>query len=245
MKLNRTEANLFGFVCIFLIAGIILGVGWKTDYGPMGAGNIVDADAVLVLDVSDPSTAATGTQKYWLWSSIKSDLSNFDVFEFPNADDTTTLADEQAEAAHDNNNPGLAIHDGTNPRYYATRTKCLPDVVILEPDEAQGISDTLPIYSFPAEQYPAGVAIEAIHIWSSSTCTDTIDFREYSQNGTSWNNESQIEQITLSGVYTEDDGTLADSAIAVDREIWINMDDSTDNIAWLKIQVCIQIPVNN
>jgi hypothetical protein len=101
------------------------------------------------------------------------------------------------------------------------------------------------MYSFPAEQYPAGVVIEAIHIWTSTASTDVIDFREYSNNGTAWTNESQIEQITLSGVFTEDDGSLADNTIAVDREIWINMDDSTDDIAWLKIQVCIQIPVNN
>jgi hypothetical protein len=212
----------------------------------MGAGNIVDADAVLVLDVSDPSMAGTGTQKYWLWSSIKSDLSNFDVFEFPNADDTTALVDEQAEVAHDNNNPGLAVHDGSNARYYATRTKCLPSVVIEEPDQVQGISDTQPLYSFMAEQYPAGVVIEAIHVWTSTSNTgDVIDFREYSQNGTAWTNQSQIESITLSGVYTQDDGNLANDTIAVDREIWINMDNSTDDQDWLKIQVCIQIPVYN
>jgi len=219
--------------------------GKWSDYGLMGTATIADDDTFMVKDLSVTALGPTGTQKQYKWSSLKTDLSIFDSFEFPNANDTTTVADAQAEAGHDNDDFAIAVHDNTNVRYYATRTKCLPPVVIEEPDAVQAISDTQPMYSFPAEQYPAGVVIEAIHITTSATCTDTIDFREYSQNGTSWTNQSQIESITLSGVYTQDDGTLADSVIAVDREIWINMDDSSDDIAWLKIQVCIQIPVNN
>ena len=219
--------------------------GKWSSYGDMGDGVVAADDTLMIKDKCDTSLVSGGTQKQYLWADVLLDLSTFDEFEFPNANDTTTIVDEQAEAGHDNNNFAIAVHDDTNVRYYATRTKCLPPVVIEEPDQVQGISDTQPLYSFPAEQYPVGVVIEAIHIWTSATCTDTIDFREYSNNGTTWTNQNQIESITLSGVFTEDDGTLVDNTVAADREIWINMDNATDDISWLKIQVCIQIPVAN
>jgi hypothetical protein len=219
--------------------------GKWSSYGDMGDGNVADVDTLMIKDFDDTSLGPGGTQKQYQWADVKLDLSSFSELKLPNANDTTSVIDVQAKIAHDNNHPGIAIHDDTNVRYYATRTKCLEPVVIEEPDQVQGISDTQPLYSFPAEQYPVGVVIEAIHIWSSATCTDTLDFREYSNNGTAWTNQNQIESITLSGVFTEDDGTLADNTVAADREIWIDMDDATDNIAWLKIQVCIQIPVTD
>ena len=85
-----------------------------SDYGDMGSGNIADDDTLLIKDKSDtggsPGGGAGGTQKQYTWADLKLDLSSFDVLEFPNANDTTTLADAQAEAAHDNDDPGLAMN---------------------------------------------------------------------------------------------------------------------------------------
>jgi len=45
-----------------------------SDYGDQTAGNIADADTFLVRDVDDDSLAATGTQKEYPWSVMKTDL---------------------------------------------------------------------------------------------------------------------------------------------------------------------------
>jgi hypothetical protein len=215
-----------------------------SDYGDMGSGTIADNDSFLLRDVSDESLGATGTQKEYIWADVKTDLSSFDAFEFPNANDTTSVADVQAEAGHDNDDFGLAIHDDTNVRYYAMRTKCLTPVVIVEPDEVQDISDDVPLYNAVAEGYPGGFVIEAIHIWTDIECTDAIDFREFTNNGTEWTDANQIEAITLSGVFTEDDGTLAQNTIAADASLFVDLVGTCD-VAWMMIQICIQIPVNN
>lgn len=49
--------------------------GKWSDYADQTAGNIADADTFLVRDVDDDTLAATGTQKEYPWSVMKSDLS--------------------------------------------------------------------------------------------------------------------------------------------------------------------------
>jgi hypothetical protein len=56
-----------------LLAGIAIGTKWS-DYGDWTAGNILDVDTFLVRDVSDTSLAATGTQKEYPWSEMKTDI---------------------------------------------------------------------------------------------------------------------------------------------------------------------------
>jgi len=107
--------------------------------------------------------------------------------------------------------------------------------VLAEPDELQGISDAWLVHYFPAETYPSGVTIDAIHITTSATCTDALNFEEWTQSGTSAS--STVEAITLSGTFTEDDGTLADSSIAADGRLMVDLDASPDNIAFMEITV--------
>jgi hypothetical protein len=245
MKFKPTRRYLIAlFMVLCLSVGVVIGKEWQeyTDF----TGTIADDDTLMIRNKSDTTDDAVyGSLNEMEWQYFKANLESFDTFEFPNGNDCSSIANDQAEACHDNNNYAIAVDDNTNTRYYSTRTKCFEPVIWAEPDQMQPISDTWPVMRFPAEQFPAGFVIEAIQITTSSACTDTLDFREYSQNGTSWSNDSQIESITLSGVFTEDDGTLADANIAADAEIWINMDDSTDNIAWMAIQICGQIPINN
>ena len=46
---------------------------WST-YGDMGSGAVLDADTILIRDVNDTSMAATGTQKQYKWSDLKTDI---------------------------------------------------------------------------------------------------------------------------------------------------------------------------
>lgn len=46
---------------------------WST-YGDMGSGTVLDADTILIRDVNDTSMAATGTQKQYKWSDLKTDI---------------------------------------------------------------------------------------------------------------------------------------------------------------------------
>ena len=54
---------------------------WKTYFTELAVANIHNDDPLLVLDVSDtsstPRSTATGTQKYYLWSSLKADLKTY------------------------------------------------------------------------------------------------------------------------------------------------------------------------
>ena len=107
--------------------------------------------------------------------------------------------------------------------------------VLAEPDQLQPISDAWLIKYFPAETYPSGVVIDALHITSSATCTDVLNFEEWAQDGTV--SSSTVEAITLSGTFTEDDGTLADSAIAADGRLMVDLDATPDDIGFLEITV--------
>jgi hypothetical protein len=229
---------------IFIIALTTMATKWS-DYGDMGDGVIADGDTFLIRDISDDSLGGTGTQKEYTYEDMKIDLSSFDAFEFPNDNDTTSLVDEQAEAAHDNNNPGIAVHDGSNVRYYATRTKCFEPVVLAEPDQLQPISDIWTILSFPAEQYPVGFIIEAIQITTSANCGDALNFEEWT-NTNSWSLVETVEAITLDGdTFTEDDGTLSSATMAADSYLRVDLPASPTDIASYEITVCGQIPVNN
>ena len=100
-------------------------------------------------------------------------------------------------------------------------TVVLSPIILAEPDILQPISDAWPLVHFPAESYPSGVTITSIHISTSATCTDALNFEEWSNNGTAWSTDSTVEAITLSGTHTEDDGTLADASIAADAWLYL------------------------
>lgn len=66
---------LIGFLLIFTVSGGIAFAGVWTDYSDLTFGNIADGDSFLILDVSDTTLDATGTQKGYSWANLKLDLS--------------------------------------------------------------------------------------------------------------------------------------------------------------------------
>lgn len=116
-------------------------------------------------------------------------------------------------------------------------TFTLSPIVLAEPDTLQGISDAWPLYHFIAETYPSGVTITSIHITTSSTCTDVLNFEEWSNDGSTWSTDATVENITLSGVHTEDDGILADANVAADSWLYIDLDDSPTDINYMSITI--------
>jgi hypothetical protein len=113
----------------------------------------------------------------------------------------------------------------------------LSPIVIAEPDVVQTIADAWPLYQFLAESYPSGVTITSIHVKTSAACTDTLNFEEWAQQGTSAT--STVEAITLSGTYTEDGGTLADADIAADGWLYVDLVDAGAgcDVGWMSITI--------
>lgn len=112
----------------------------------------------------------------------------------------------------------------------------LSPIILAEPDQLQGISDTWPLYQFLAETYPSGVTITSIHVSSSSTCSDTLNFEEWSNNGASWSIDDTVDALVLSGTHTEDAGI--DSAnVAADAWLYVDLDDSPTDINYLSITI--------
>ena len=84
--------KLFLIIGILLVAVVIIATKWS-EYGDLGSGNIIDANTLMVLDTDDPTLAATGTQKQWLWSDVKIDMNRasreFSNLAFDNGDTNT------------------------------------------------------------------------------------------------------------------------------------------------------------
>lgn len=189
----------------------------------------------LISDVADFAEADgdsyTGTH----------DFGGADDLEIPNGNNPTT--DTEGQIAHDTDDGAIEVYSTKFSASILTAPEeiTLPPVIIYEPDEVTLIEDECPLLHFPAETYPHGVTIRSIHIVSSATCTDPLNFEEWSNNGTAWSNDSTVEAITLSGTYTEDDGTLTDAAIAADAWLFVDLDDTMDDIAYIAITVTITI----
>ena len=112
----------------------------------------------------------------------------------------------------------------------------LSPIILAEPDALQGISDAWPLFHFIAETYPSGVTITSIHVSTSTTCTDTLNFEEWSNNGTTWSVDDTVDALILSGTHTEDAGV--DSAnIAADAWLYVDLDDSPTDINYLSITI--------
>jgi len=187
----------------------------EADAGAAG-GDSVSVDGV---GVTDPDLVSTGDIDVV-------DTSNTITFNL-NADvvDETKIADDGVDSEHYNDRSVDSVHINS----YSDST------VLAEPDQLQPISDAWLIKYFPAETFPSGVTIDAIHITTSATCTDVLNFEEWTQSGTS--SSSTVEEITLSGTFTEDDGTLSDASIAADGRLMVDLPATPTDIAFYEITV--------
>jgi hypothetical protein len=154
----------------------------------------------------------------------------------PNATDPTT--DAAGEIAIDSDDDFIEIY-GTESRVVNTLKS--ETFTIVEPDQVQGVTDAVLLKHFPTEAYPFGATIKDIIISTGETCTDALNFEEWSNNGTAWSFDSTIEAITLSGTRTEDDGTLADALIAADAYVFVDLADAPTDINYMEVTITYTI----
>lgn len=112
--------------------------------------------------------------------------------------------------------------------------------IISEPDAVQGLSDDFILKKFPAEQYPNGVTVIALHIDASSAYTSEIFLFEHWDDA-SGTTQATVESITASAISTEDDGTLSDATIPADYFLMVNFDDTPEDVAYVAITVIYDI----
>lgn len=103
--------------------------------------------------------------------------------------------------------------------------------VIMEPDAAQAVNDKMPLKFFPATKYPNGVELQAIHIGSSDQYTsETFYFME----GYDTQTFIPVEPVTLTAAYeAEDDGDIGDPDIAADHYIFIDLDNTPEDVDYV------------
>lgn len=74
MKLSKLQLLLI--IVIVFMSSFVIATKWS-DYTDQTAGNIADVDTFLIRDVDDTTLAATGTQKEYPWSVMKTDLTTW------------------------------------------------------------------------------------------------------------------------------------------------------------------------
>lgn len=135
----------------------------------------------------------------------------------------------------------LTLGDGATTYSYGSRTVCWTPTVIYEPDvldaSTEPTSGTFPIKDFPSYQFPGGVTLTAIIVESSNTCADSIQIEEWSNNGTSWSNVSEIDAITLAGTKTTET-TITDPNVAADNVVMVDLATAACNVDWIKFTLC-------
>jgi hypothetical protein len=107
---------------------------------------------------------------------------------------------------------------------------------IVEPDLIVAVNDTVRLQKFPAETYPNGFVLTAVHIDCSAAVTDThlIEVWDTYTDGT----PTLAESIALTAAASaEDDGTFTVTDVPADGWVAIDLDNATDNIESMAITI--------
>ena len=108
---------------------------------------------------------------------------------------------------------------------------------IVEPDLIQAARDTLLLKKFPAELYPNGFTLTAVHLDATESITDDthlIEIWDSSTDGT----PTLAESINMLGSATaEDDGTFSSAVIPAGGWVAINLDDATQDYEELIVTI--------
>ena len=115
------------------------GAKWST-YASLGASAIADGDDFMVRDISDTSPWATGEQKLYTWSNLKSDLESISEFGFPYGP-TLSWIDTKAEAGLDDTDDQLIIYGAAARVFTYKHRECF---TLEDPADAD---DNVPIFS--------------------------------------------------------------------------------------------------
>ena len=157
----------------------------------------------------------------------------------PNGADGTAVSAE-GNLFWDSDDDGLAAHDGTVDVFMPFIQS--ETFTILEPDQVQPITDSVLLKHFNAESYPNGVTIRDIILTSGTSTSDSFNLEEWSDSAV----VATIETIAFSaGTRVEDDGTLADSAIAADNYVRVDLPDTPSDLTQVSITLTWTVNSNN
>lgn len=108
------------------------------------------------------------------------------------------------------------------------------DVLLMEPEKMQAVSDAIPIFTVDPINFPKGIVITAIKLSTSANCTMTLTLEEWSDPSTF---VSAIEPVALSSAneITVSRTDIDDSEVAVGGYVFANLD--TTAVIWLKITI--------
>jgi hypothetical protein len=223
------------FFTVLLLVGAVVAKEWQ-DYTDF-SGTIADTDTFMFRDLSDTTDDAVyGTLVEIPYSQLKDNMDNFDDFGFPYGANPTTNA--EAECHWDSDDDMLECYNGSTSGAIATFVKCFPPVILAEPDELQPIADVWTIQTFPAEMYPGGFEITAIQMMTPTNNSDSLNFEEWTNTGT-FALVGTVETIAFDGDhFAEDDGTLADSIIAADGILRVDLPATPTDVESYEITVC-------
>ena len=156
---------------------------------------------------------------------------------------TAPTTEAEGEIGWDTGDDLLEIYNGT--ASYAMPLLQSETVTILQPDLVRAVvngeptlTDAVLLKHFDAVSFPGGVVLTGITISTSATCTDGLNFEEWSNGGSSWATVSTVEAITLGGTSTSVvSPNLDDANIAAGNYLFVDLADSPANIAYMNITV--------
>ena len=183
----------------------------------------MNVDDVFILNTGD-----IGTGVY--------DFGGATSFEIPNANDPATAA--AGQIALDTNGEALEFF-GAASRYLPAIQICSKTIV--DPDGIQTTEDAVPLLFVADDWAPFGITIKDIHLAADASNSGTYVLEEWTAPAT-WG--SDIESVAFVAALTaEDDGTLADSAIATNTWVFVDMD--TTALNWLMVTFTYYINPGN
>jgi hypothetical protein len=145
--------------------------------------------------------------------------------ELPNGNNPTVSA--AGTASVDANDNSL--------RLYGSAERVIPDGV-------QAVSDAIPILTVESTWAPAGITIRDIYLKTSASSTYSINLEE-------WTSPTDGAPTTIEAVATsstteaEDDGTLADGAIAAGSLIFVDLPATAES--WIQVTFTYTVNANN
>lgn len=91
-----------------------------TNLGAMSAGTVADADSTVMVDVSDTTMAASGTNKKYTWQTLKADLKTYfdSLYPLSGFKTITTNASPTAQGVADSREDTLTIN-AASPLYFS------------------------------------------------------------------------------------------------------------------------------
>lgn len=108
------------------------------------------------------------------------------------------------------------------------------DMTLMEPDKIQAVQDSIPLMAIDTFNFPRGISIVGIRVFTSANCTMSVGLEEWQDNATKL---SDIDIVALSNVseVTVNKGDITDTDVDAGNYIYVNLD--TTQVTWLKITI--------